>query len=114
MLIFHVSLLWENAFAKYPKSHTCYIDLFRRLNAATNCGYWIPPKSDNSNTPTCDKHQPIDAIFPTALRRKFTWGLLRTEGILFTVLQYIPISDAKELKRNGGGGGVLRKLRSGE
>ena len=75
----------------------------RRLNAATNYSYWIPSKSDNSNTPTCDKHQPIDAIFPTALRRKHTWGLLRIEDILFTVLLYVPLSDAIELKRNGGG-----------
>jgi hypothetical protein len=106
LLIFHVSLLCENAFAKYPNSHTCYNDLFRRLNAATNYSYWIPPKRDNSNTPTCDKHQPIDAIFPTALRRKYTWGLLRIEDILFTVLLYVPVSQAKEINRNEGGDGV--------
>lgn len=84
--------------------------MIRRLSAATNYSYWIPPKSDNSNRPTCDKHQPIDATFPRELRRKYTWGLLRIEDILFTVLLYAPISHAKELKRNGG----LRELRSGE
>jgi len=52
--------------------------------------------------PTCDQHQPIDATFPTALRRKYTWGLLRIEDVLFTVLLYVPVSYAKELKLNGG------------